>query len=194
MATFRILGICGSLRQGSFNLGLLRAAAELAPDGVEVEIDAEGLREIPPFDEDVERRGQPAAVAALSGRIRAADALIVASPEYNYGVSGVLKNAIDWLSRPPAQTPLRFKPVALMGASGGNFGTVRAQMALRQTLLFLESHVLAKPEVLVFRAQERFDAQVRLVDEATRKQIAAQVAALVDWARKVAGPGADLLR
>ena len=100
----------------------------------------------------------------------------MATPEYNYGVPGVLKNALDWMSRPPAESPLRHKPVAIMGASTGNFGTARAQLALRQTFQFIESYVLPKPEVMVFRAAERFDDDGELTDETTRELVVAQLA------------------
>ena len=144
--SFSILGLAGSLRRESYNRALLRAAAGLAPPGVTIVI-FERLGEIPPYNDDVRLRGLPDPVAALWQAVAAADALLVATPEYNYGVPGVLKNALDWVSRPPAETPLRHKPVAIMGASTGNFGTARAQLALRQTFQFVESYALPKPEV-----------------------------------------------
>ena len=181
--TFHILGIAGSLRKLSYNRGLLRAAQKLALEGVRIDA-YEGLGEIPPYNEDVRLQGEPEPVRDLKERIRAADALLIATPEYNYGVPGVLKNAIDWVSRPPTESPLRYKPVAIMGASGGNFGTVRAQLALRQTLLFTESYALLKPEVLAFRAQERFDEQSNLTDETTRELVRSLVVELVGWAKR----------
>jgi chromate reductase, NAD(P)H dehydrogenase (quinone) len=127
----RVLGISGSLRRGSFNTAALRAARELVPTGMELEI-YEGLREIPPYDDDLRQgQGYPPAVAELRARIKAADALLIATPEYNYSVPGVLKNAIDWASRPPEQ-PFDGKPIAIMGASPGALGTARAQYHLRQ--------------------------------------------------------------
>ena len=186
MAEFTILGICGSLRSGSYNRMLLRAARELAPPGVSIDEYA-GLREIPPYDDDVRvGEGYPPPVAELRRRIALADAVLIATPEYNFGPPGVLKNAVDWVSRPPLESPLRRKAVALMGASTGRMGTVRAQLALRQNLAFLESYVLLKPEVLVSGAAAVFDDEGRLTDETARAHVEKLVAALVAWARKVA--------
>ena len=181
---FVVLGIAGSLRHGSYNRALLRAAQSLAPAGVAID-SYEALGDIPPYNADVEAEGDPPPVRALKEGIQAADALLIATPEYNYGIPGVLKNAIDWASRPPATTPLRRKPIALMGASTGNFGTVRAQLALRQTFLFTESYVVLKPEVHVFRAAERFDAQGVLIDEITSELVRSLLAALVALARRL---------
>jgi len=182
-----ILGIAGSLRRESYNRALLRAAARLAPPGVALST-FERLGEIPPYDDDVRlASGLPGPVADLWRRVAEADAVLIACPEYNYGPSGVLKNAIDWISRPPADTPLRHKPVAMMGASTGNFGTARAQLSLRNTLAYLDAYVLARPEVAVFRAAERFDAAGELVDEAGRELVAQLVAGLVDWTRRLSG-------
>jgi len=186
---FRILGIAGSLRRGSYNRALLRAAVELAPEGVEIGA-FERLGEIPPYNEDVRQQGDPEPVRALKEAIAAADALLIATPEYNYSIPGVLKNAIDWASRPAPDSVLRYKPVAIMGASPGNFGTVRCQLALRQVFVFAESYVLLKPEVMVFGAQDRFDADGRLTDETTRDLIRRQLEALVEWAVRVRGPRA----
>lgn len=186
MARFTVLGICGSLRSGSYNRMLLSAARDLAPPEVAIEEFA-GLREIPPYDDD-ERVGQgyPPPVAELRRRIVLADALLIATPEYNFGPSGVLKNAIDWVSRPPLESPLRQKPIAVMGASTGRMGTVRAQLALRQNLGYLESYVLLKPEVLVSDAAAAFDERGRLIDEKVRELVERLVAGLVAWARRVA--------
>lgn len=185
MDEFTILGICGSLREGSYNRKLLRAAQELTPPGVVIDEYA-GLRDIPPYDEDVRvGEGDPPPVRQLKRRIALADALLIATPEYNFGPPGVLKNAIDWASRPPQESPLRHKPVALMGASTGRMGTVRAQLALRQSFAFTESYVLLKPEVLVSGAAAAFDEEGRLVDEATRALVAQLLSALVDWTRRV---------
>jgi len=183
VAELTILGIAGSLRTASFNRGLLRAAQEGAPQDVSIEI-YENLGQIPLYNQDVENRGDPPAVAELKEMIRAADALLIATPEYNYGVPGVLKNAVDWAARPPATTPLRHKPIAIMGASGGNFGTVRAQLSLRQTFLFIRSHVLIEPEVLVARARERFDESCTLKDEQTMDRVCQLDAALVGCTRQ----------
>src|SRR5688572_1770438 len=182
----RVLGIAGSLRKASFNRALLRAAQELAPK--EMEITTFDLAPIPSYNEDVEKQGDPPPVAALKEAIRAADALLVVSPEYNFGIPGVLKNAIDWASRPPGKSPLNGKPAAIMGASQGTGGTIRMQMALRQTFLFTETYVLLKPEVLVARAQDKFDAEGRLTDEKTREFVGKLLAALVPWAQKFPRP------
>ena len=183
---FSILGLAGSLRRESFNRALLRAAAGLAPPDATVAV-FERLGEIPLYNDDARLRGLPDPVAELWQAIATADALLVATPEYNYGIPGVLKNALDWVSRPPAESPLRRKPVAIMGASTGSFGTARAQLALRQTFQFIESYVLLKPEVMVFRAAEHFDDAGELVDEATREHVAAQLRELVAWVRLLTG-------
>ena len=177
-----ILGISGSLRDRSYNTALLRAAAELLPPGVTLEIsDLEG---IPPFDED-EEKPFPEAVARLRARIAAADAVLFATPEYNSSMSGVLKNAIDWASRSP-DMPLGKKPVAVMGASTGAFGTARAQLQLRQVLTHLGALVLPKPEVMVMFARDAFDENGRLTNETTREFLGKLLVALADWTRLVA--------
>jgi chromate reductase len=182
--SIRVLGISGSLRKGSFNTAVLRAAVELAPAGMTIET-AE-IRDIPPYDEDL--RGDPptfpAAVQTLRERIAASDALLIVTPEYNYSVPGVLKNAIDWASRPPAH-PFAGKPLAIMGASGGPSGTMRAQYHLRQIAVFLDMHPLNKPEVFVRSAQERIDEHGKLTDEPTRKVIADQLVALAAWTNRL---------
>ena len=177
----QILGIVGSLRGGSYNRGLLRAAQELLPAGVEL-VEAE-IGNLPFYDGDVEAAGDPETVVALKDAIRAADALLIATPEYNRGVPGVLKNAIDWASRPPLASPLTGKPVAIMGASTGRGGTARAQEQLRSALEFSRAEVLEQPEVLVPEAYMRFDGGGALVDEGTR----AELAELLDTLVHVAG-------
>jgi chromate reductase len=167
----RILGISGSLRERSYNRALLQAARELAPDGVEIE-DFD-LASIPLYDPDIEAAGDPEPVAALREAVRNADALLLATPEYNRGTSGVLKNAIDWLSRPAMASVLRWKPVAVMGASTGRGGTRRAQQQVRDALLFPGALVLDEPEVAVPLAWEHFDEDGRLVDERIREAIRA---------------------
>ena len=184
--SFSILGLAGSLRRESYNRALLRAAVGLLPPGVTLRT-FERLGELPPYNEDVRLRGLPDPVADLWQSIAEADALLIATPEYNYGPPGVLKNALDWVSRPPAETPLRHKPVAIVGDSTGNYGTVRAQLALRQTFLYVESYVLLKPEVMLFRTAEHFDDAGELADEPTRELLATQLQELVAWARRVAG-------
>jgi chromate reductase len=179
----RVLGIAGSLREKSLNRGLLRAAVELAPEGMTIEV-WDRLREIPPFDADVEAQGDPEPVADLKRAIAAADALLVVTPEYNYGIPGILKNALDWASRPPGKSPLMGKPAAVMGATPGQTGTARAQLALRQSFLFTETPVLLRPEVLVNRARERFDDDGNLTDEKTREFVRKLLDALTVWARR----------
>jgi len=164
----KVLGIAGSLRSGSHNRALIRAASELAPPGVEiVEFD---LRELPFYDGDVEAAGDPESVTAFKDAIRSADALLIATPEYNHGIPGVLKNAIDWASRPALASPLAGKPVAIMGASTGRGGTKRAQDQLRQSLTFPRAAVL-DPHVLAPEAYMLFDEEGVLVDEETRSAI-----------------------
>lgn len=180
---FRILGIPGSLRRASYNRGLLRAARELAPRDVEIEL--MDLADIPLFNADVEASGDPEPVREFKERIRSANALLIATPEYNYSIPGVLKNAIDWASRPPADSVLRHKPIALMGASTGRFGTARAQLALRQVFVFTDSFLLVKPELMVSGAAQLFDAEGNLRDEETRRRIRGLIEALMDWAARV---------
>ncbi len=182
----RILGIAGSLRAGSFNRALIGAAAELAPESLEVRV-FDGLGAIPLYDADVEAKGDPPAVVALKTAIRDADALLIATPEYNYGIPGVLKNAIDWASRPAGRSVLNRKPAALMGATPGGTGTARAQLALRQTFVFTETYALPRPELLVARAHEKIDAAGRVTDEPTRQRIRELLEALAEWTTRVAG-------
>lgn len=179
----RVLAFAGSLRAASYNRMLLRAAAELAPEGMLIEIvDIGG---IPLFNEDVEAAGTPPAVEAFRTAIRDADALLIATPEYNHGVPGVLKNAIDWASRPPRQSPLAGKPAAIFGASPGATGTARSQTQLRNSFVFTDTPVLPQPEVLVFRAHEKFDADGRMTDEATRKFVRRLLEGLADWTTRL---------
>jgi chromate reductase len=177
----KVLAISGSLRRGSYNSALLRAAKELAPSGMHIEI-YEGLREIPPYDNDVHQGGDPSLIRALKASISAADGLLIATPEYNYGIPGVLKNAIDWVSRP--ENPMDGKPTAIMGASPGNFGTVRAQMSLRQTFLFTNNAVMSRPELLVFGASKRFSESGELTDEDTKKFLREFLQAFDQWIAK----------
>ena len=177
-----VLGIAGSLREGSYNRSLLRAAEELLPEGMELQ--AFDLAPIPLYDADVEARGWPEPVRHFRERIAAADALLIATPEYNWSVPGVLKNAIDWASRPP-DTPLAGKPVGIMGASTGPWGTVRAQLHLRQMFVYTNSLALNQPFVFVPRAEDKFDAEGRLTDEATRAQVRKLLEALEGWTRRL---------
>jgi chromate reductase, NAD(P)H dehydrogenase (quinone) len=172
----RVLGIAGSLRAESYNKALLRAARRLAPLGMEIE--EYDIRGLPFYDGDLEAVGDPTPVTALKDAIREADALLIATPEYNRGVPGVLKNAIDWASRPPFASPLTGKPVAIMGASTGRGGTARAQEQLRSALEYSRANVLHQSELLMPEAYMRFDAEGRLVDEATKKDLAELLTAL----------------
>jgi chromate reductase len=179
-----LLGIAGSLREGSYNRGLLRAARELAPEGVELE--EHDLRGLPFYDGDLEAAGDPTPVAELKDAIRHADALLIATPEYNHGLPGGLKNAIDWASRPALASPLAGKRVAIMGASTGRGGTARAQQQLRDALEFPRAIVLEGPQVLVPEAFLRFDKDGELVDEQTREEIARLLAVLTRTTQLVA--------
>lgn len=174
-----LLGICGSLRQGSLNRALLRAIAETLPEGVAMDLlPASGI-DLPIFNSD---REDPESVLALKAAIAGADGVVFAVPEYNYSIPGGLKNALDWVSRPPASSPLRGKPVAIVGAASGMSGTIRAQAHMRNILVYSDAPCMLQPEVLVPRAHERFDATGRLVDEPTRewlRKFGVQLAAFV---------------
>jgi chromate reductase len=178
----RVVGVSGSLRKGSFNSAALRAAIELAPAGMTVETAAIG--ELPLYNEDVRQAGFPSAAERLREQFRAADAILFVTPEYNYSVSGVLKNAIDWASRPPDQ-PFDGKPVAIMGASPGMLGTARAQYHLRQMLVFLNALPVNKPEVMIAQASTKFDDAGRLTDEPTREFIRKLLVALAAWTERL---------
>ena len=179
----QLLGISGSLRSGSFNTALLRAAQELAPADMKIEIVR--LHDIPPYDGDVEAAGDPEPVRALKQAIADADALLIATPEYNRGIPGVLKNAIDWASRPPRHSVLDAKPVALVGASTGIGGTANAQEQLRQALAFPGAQTMPDPHVLVGRARDKFDEGGTLTDETTRRELHQLLVALADWRARV---------
>jgi chromate reductase len=179
-----VCAISGSLRRASFNTALLRAAVELAPTDVEIRI-FDGLRDLPHYDADLDGPNPPAPVVALKDAITSADALLIATPEYNYSIPGALKNAIDWASRPAGKSPLNRKPAAILGASTGLMGTVRAQLALRQSLLFTETYVLMKPEIMVTRAADKFDADGRLTDETTRGLVRQLLEALSTWTARM---------
>ncbi|HVM81420.1 MAG TPA: NADPH-dependent FMN reductase [Stellaceae bacterium] len=174
----KVLGISGSLRKGSFNTMALRAAQGLAPAGMTIETAEIG--NLPLYNDDIRAAGYPPVVQAFRDKIAAADALLFVTPEYNYSISGVLKNAIDWGSRPPSQ-PFDGKPVAIMGASGGVLGTARAQYHLRQMCVFLNMLPVNKPEVMIGQAQTRFDAAGNLADETTRGLVKQLLESLRDW-------------
>ena len=178
----KILTFAGSLRKASYNKALVRAAVEVAPENVALEVfDLEG---IPPFNQDNENNPPPK-VVEFKEKIRNADALLIASPEYNYSIPGVLKNAIDWASRPNRGNPLESKPVAIMSASPGRFGGARAQYHLRQVFVFLNMYPLNRPEVFVTFAGQKFDEQGRLIDEKTKEFIKALLESLVAWSKKL---------
>lgn len=182
---FTILGLAGSLRQKSYNRALLHAAQEIAPPHVHMCIfELEG---IPMFNEDLEQAGDPPAVQALKASIAEADALLIATPEYNYSAPAVLTNAIDWASRAPKHEPsvLVHKPIAMMGATLGEYGTVRAQLILRQVLASLECYVLLKPEVLIARASEHFDGDGKLQNKQTRQAVQELIDKLIAWTELV---------
>jgi chromate reductase, NAD(P)H dehydrogenase (quinone) len=191
MTPFTILGIAGSLRKQSWNRAALVAAQQLVPEGVELNIF--GLEGIPLFNQDDEQH-PPVRVAELKAAIRAADAILIASPEYNYSVPGVLKNAIDWAGRPYGDSAWSGKPVAILGASVGALGAARAQYHLRQMFVFLDMHPLNQPEVMIASAQDKFDAQGNLTDEKTRELIRKQLAKLVEWSRQLEAGKAALMQ
>lgn len=176
-----ILGISGSLRKKSYNTALLRAAADLLPPSMTLEIF--DLVSLPIFHPDFEKPF-PEPVTAFRAKLAQADALLIATPEYNSSISGALKNALDWASRPPDQ-PLNHKPVAIMGASTGNFGTVRAQLQLRQVLTHVGALPLSKPEVLVARAEQSFDAEGHLIDPNACGFLHDLLIALARWVQQV---------
>jgi len=159
-----LVGISGSMRKASLNRALLVAVAEMLPTGATLEI-LDGALDLPIFNSDLH---EPEKITQLKARIAAASGVVFGVPEYNYSIPGGLKNLLDWLSRPPASSPLRRKPVAMVGAATGMSGTIRAQLHLRHILLYSDAAMLGQPEVLIPRAQERFDAEGRLTDESTR--------------------------
>jgi chromate reductase len=178
----RILGFVGSLRRGSYNKALMRAAVELTPEDAAIEVfDLEG---IPPFNQDLENQ-PPQVVKEFKAKIRQADAILIASPEYNYSVPGVLKNAIDWASRPHGDNAFEGKPVAAMSASIGHLGGARAQYHLRQSFVFLDMHPLNRPEVMMPFAADNVDADGNVTNEQTRQLIRKLLEALVQWTRKL---------
>lgn len=186
MSTLRFLGICGSLRRASCNLGLLRAAAERVPEGVSLEI--ADLSDMPFYNADLAAAGKPAAVERVVGQIAAADALVFACTEYNYSIAPALKNAIDWASREPDNRALGGKACAIMGAGGG-MGSSRAQYHLRQVCVFVDLHPLNRPEIYARAFGDSFDAEGNLLDAKIQEQIAQQMRALAEWSRKLAGAG-----
>jgi chromate reductase len=177
-----ILGIAGSLRKDSYNRAALRVAQQLVPSGAQIEIFE--LAGIPAFNQD-EEKVPPERVVLFKQRIRASDAILFVTPEYNYSLPGVLKNAIDWASRPYGDSAWEGKSAAIMGASGGALGTTRAQYHLRQTMVFLDMHPINRPEVMIGNAQAKFDENGNLTDEKTREFIRTLLEALVAWTRRL---------
>ena len=181
-STINILGIAGSLRQSSYNRGLLRAAVELAPADSKIEVFE--LDDLPGFNQDLEQ-APPPRVAEFKRKIRDADAILFVTPEYNYSVPGVLKNAIDWASRPYGDNAWNGKPAAIMGASIGGIATARAQYHLRQMMVFLNMFPVNQPEVMVANASEKFDEQGNLIDDTAKDFIRQLLDNLVDWTRRI---------
>jgi chromate reductase len=182
--TIKIIGFSGSLRAGSYNSAALRAAKKFAPEGCEVNIyDIAGF---PPFNQDLEQ-SPPQMVTDLKAAVRAADAVLFCSPEYNYSIPGHLKNVIDWASRPYGDSAWEGKPALIMGASIGAIATARMQYHLRQSMVFLHMHPLNRPEIMIGNAQDKFDADGRLTDEATRDHIVKGLEALAAWTRRLRG-------
>lgn len=175
----RVLGIIGSLRAGSYNARLLHAAITLSPS--DLSITPVTLGDVPLYNADVEAQGDPPGVAALRAVVRGADAILFSSPEYNYGIPGVLKNAVDWISRPSKDSPFARKAAAIMGASQGPSGTMRMQLQLRLALQSVEMYVMPKPEIVVTHCKDKFDASGTLIDDKTREHIASFLAAFAAW-------------
>jgi chromate reductase len=181
----RILGIAGSLRRESYNRAALRAATELVPEGASIEtFELDGITG---FNQD-EEQNPPAKVVELKKRIREADAILIVTPEYNYSIPGVLKNAIDWASRPYGDSAWNGKPAAIMGASIGSIVTARAQYHLRQMMVFLNMFPINQPEVMIGNASERFDVEGNLTDDATKEFIRQLLQNLVNWTRRIGQP------
>jgi chromate reductase len=175
----RIVAVAGSLRRGSFNRALIHAAQQLAPEGMDIELVE--IADLPFYNADVEADGDPPSVVTFKAWLYDADGVLIATPEYNDGIPGVLTNAIDWGSRLPGQAPLADKPVAIIGASPSQVGTARGQLHLRQILSHVRARVLPPPELLVARAHERFDRELRLTDEATRRVLAQLLERFARW-------------
>jgi chromate reductase len=184
-ATIHVLAFAGSLRSGSYNRALVHAAAESAPEGMRVR--TVQLDDIPFYDRDVEREGDPAAVTALKSAIEHADGVLIATPEYQHSIPGVLKNALDWASRPHGRSVLERKPAAIMGATPGRLGTARAQDELRKVLGYNGALVLPQPRLLVRRASEKVDDEGAFVDRATLDRLATLLTHLHAWTRHMAG-------
>lgn len=178
----KFLGFAGSLRKDSYNRALLRAALEVMPDEASLEIfDLDG---IPPYNADIEA-AMPQVVKDFKQKIKTADAILISTPEYNRSFSGVLKNAVDWASRPAGDNSFDDKPIAIMSASTGMLGAARAQFALRHVFVFLNAHLLNRPELAVTFAPQKFDKNGKMTDEATLKIMRDLLAALVSWTKRL---------
>ena len=180
----RVLGLAGSLRQGSYNRALLRAAQALAPEGMNIDIF--DLIDLPLYNGDVEAQGDPQPVTALKRAIAASDGVLMVTPEYNHGVPAVMKNAVDWASRPPGAAALSHKAVGIIGASPGLTGTARGQTQLRQAFEFTNSFCMPQPELLVFKAHEKFDSRGELNDPPTAERLTKYLVAFAAWVRRFA--------
>lgn len=180
----KVVAFTGSLRKDSFNMGLLKAAQKLAPKDMEIEILDTGV--LPLFNQDLEA-SLPQVVVDFKAKVKAADAILIGTPEFNYSIPGVLKNALDWCSRPYGDNSLEDKPAAIMGGSMGMTGTARAQYHLRQTFVFLNVHALNRPEVMVPSVQEKFDKDGNLTDKMTSDKITELLEALVVWTKRLKG-------
>jgi chromate reductase len=182
MDKIKVLGFAGSLRKGSYNKALLRTALEELPEDIELEVF--DLAGIPPYDQDLDN-DMPEKVLEFKRKIKAADAILIATPEYNYSVPGVLKNAIDWASRPPGDNSWDDKPVAIMSASIGMIAGARAQYHLRQTFVYINMHPVNRPEVMVPFVADKVDASGRVTDEKTREKVKELLVALAAWTRRL---------
>ncbi len=182
MDKIKILGFAGSLRNDSYNKSILRAATELLPENTELEIF--DLKDIPMYNQDLDGQAQ-SSVSEFKDKIKSADAILIATPEYNYSIPAVLKNAMDWASRPYGDNSFDGKPLGIMGASIGNIATARAQYHLRQTCVFLNMHVVNQPEVMVGVAQDKIDSNGVLTDEKTKEIIKSLLEKLVELTKKL---------
>ena len=188
LPTANVIAISGSLRKGSYNMAVLRAAQRMQPNGMNIELLE--YADVPVYNGDVESAGLPASVKRVREQVAAADAILIATPEYNYSIPGVLKNVIDWMSRkdlqkPEKALPLFHKPLGIIGASVGQFGTTRAQLHLRQICVYTNMVPLNQPEVLISHAHDRFDESGELTDAPTRDFVAAFLASFLAWTRHV---------
>ncbi len=178
----KILGFAGSLRKESLNKKLLYAAREICPDDAELEIF--DIKDIPLFNADVEAEGDPQSVKDFKNKLRQADAVLIATPEYNHSIPGVLKNALDWASRPPEKV-LNKKPVAMMGTSDGMTGATRSQQHMIQVLAAMNAYTLSKPEVIVPNGDKKFDEAGNLTDDKTKSKIITLLTELINWTQKL---------